>query len=115
MFPYISVFFSNFKEVQRCSEGLIDQKLRGFLQSGVGYHHAGLDSGDRLVVEELFLSGNLPILVSTSTLAMGVNLPAHLVIVKSTTHMDNGEYKEYSEAQVGWFINKKRGQSFLRL
>ena len=68
--------------------------------SGIGFHHAGLDPGDRAAVERLFLEGMLPVLVSTSTLAMGVNLPAHLVIVKSTSHLDNNEYKEYSEATV---------------
>ena len=69
--------------------------------SGIGFHHAGLDPGDRQAVERLFLEGMLPVLVSTSTLAMGVNLPAHLVIVKSTSILDNNEYKEYSEAAVG--------------
>ena len=67
---------------------------------GIGFHHAGLDPGDRQVMEQLFLEGILPVLVSTTTLAMGVNLPAHLVIVKSTTHMENGECREYSESQV---------------
>ena len=69
--------------------------------SGIGFHHAGLEPGDRGAVERLFLEGMLPVLVSTSTLAMGVNLPAHLVIVKSTSILDNNEYKEYSEAAVG--------------
>jgi len=45
-------------------------------------HHAGLDAHDRTTVEELFLSGGIQILVCTSTLAWGVNFPAHLVIVK---------------------------------
>ena len=71
-----------------------------YAPKGIGFHHAGLDPGDRQVVERLFLEGMLPVLVSTTTLAMGVNLPAHLVIVKSTTHMENNEYKEYSESQV---------------
>ena len=52
------------------------------------------------MVERLFVEGMLPVLASTSTLAMGVNLPAHLVIVKSTCHLENNEYREYSESQV---------------
>lgn len=80
-----------------------DAKLRECLISGIGFHHAGLDQGDRAMVERLFIGGHLPVLVSTTTLAMGVNLPAHLVIIKSTTHMDNGECKEYSESQVRAF------------
>ncbi len=39
----------------------------------------GLTLRDRDVVEHLFRGGSLPILVSTTTLALGVNLPAHLV------------------------------------
>jgi len=34
---------------------------------------------DRDIIEHLFRRGSLPILVSTTTLALGVNLPAHLV------------------------------------
>jgi len=44
--------------------------------------------------------------VATSTLAMGVNLPAHLVVVKSTEHYVMGVYQEYSEAQVLQMIGR---------
>ena len=44
--------------------------------------------------------------VSTSTLAMGVNLPAHLVVVKSTQHYVMGVYQEYSESQVLQMIGR---------
>ena len=44
--------------------------------------------------------------VSTSTLAMGVNLPAHLVIVKSTQHYVMGTYQEYSETQILQMIGR---------
>lgn len=37
-------------------------------------HHAGLDSDDRKIVEELFLAHKIQILVATSTLAWGVNV-----------------------------------------
>ncbi|ELT92384.1 hypothetical protein CAPTEDRAFT_102528 [Capitella teleta] len=44
--------------------------------------------------------------VSTSTLAMGVNLPAHLVIVKSTQHYVMGVYQEYTESQILQMIGR---------
>ncbi|CAF3466981.1 unnamed protein product, partial [Rotaria sp. Silwood2] len=49
---------------------------------GVGIHHAGLKDRDRHIVEELFVNQRIQILVATSTLAWGVNFPAHLVIIK---------------------------------
>jgi replicative superfamily II helicase len=49
-----------------------------------GIHHAGLDEADRNIDEELFGSGKLQVLVCTSTLAWGVNFPAHLVVVRVT-------------------------------
>ena len=36
------------------------------------------------MVEDLFAQGHLRVLVSTATLAWGVNLPAHTVIIKGT-------------------------------
>ncbi|GIY64982.1 probable ATP-dependent DNA helicase HFM1 [Caerostris extrusa] len=44
--------------------------------------------------------------VSTSTLAMGVNFPAHLVVVKSTEQYVGGAYKEYSETQMLQMIGR---------
>ena len=37
---------------------------------------------------------------------MGVNLPAHLVIVKSTQHYVMGVYQEYSETQILQMIGR---------
>jgi len=44
--------------------------------------------------------------VSTSTLAMGVNLPAHLVVVKSTQLYVMGCYQEYTETQILQMIGR---------
>jgi pre-mRNA-splicing helicase BRR2 len=54
------------------------------LTTGIAVHHAGLTKEDRNLVEDLFAAGHLRILVSTATLAWGVNLPAHTVIIKGT-------------------------------
>ena len=65
-----------------------DDALREALSFGIGLHHAGLVESDRQLAEELFANNKIQILVATSTLAWGVNLPAHLVVVKGTQFFD---------------------------
>ena len=65
-----------------------DEALCEALNFGIGLHHAGLVESDRLLAEELFANNKIQILVATSTLASGVNLPAHLVVVKGTQFFD---------------------------
>lgn len=78
---------------------LRDDSLRHTLSFGVGLHHAGLCDHDRDIVEDLFLHNKIQVLVSTSTLAWGVNLPAHLVIVKGTEYFD-GKSKGYVDFPI---------------
>ena len=65
-----------------------DESLREALSFGIGLHHAGLVESDRQLAEELFANNKIQVLVATSTLAWGVNLPAHLVVVKGTQYFD---------------------------
>ncbi|KAL6884177.1 Sec63 Brl domain-containing protein [Trichoderma longibrachiatum] len=65
-----------------------DEALKEAINFGIGLHHAGLVESDRQIAEELFLNNKIQILVATSTLAWGVNLPAHLVVVKGTQFYD---------------------------
>jgi len=76
------------EEIAQLSEFIKDENLRHTIQFGVGMHHAGLTESDRRIVEELFVKKKIQILVTTSTLAWGVNFPARLVIVKGTEFYD---------------------------
>jgi len=58
--------------------------LSNAVRGGVGFHHAGLTSRQRKIVEEGFRTGNLLCIVATPTLAQGVNLPASRVVVRDT-------------------------------
>ena len=60
-----------------------DKELYEYISKGIGIHHAGLKRDDKKLIEKLFRDNHLKILVSTATLAWGVNLPAHTVIVKN--------------------------------
>lgn len=75
-------------ELQALLTRVRDGSLKEALQFGIGLHHAGLVEADRQLVEELFTFNKIQILVATSTLAWGVNLPAHLVVVKGTQYFD---------------------------
>ncbi|EPY18912.1 RNA helicase [Strigomonas culicis] len=83
-------------EMERLMARLDDPYVKHCLQFGVGIHHAGLLESDRAVVEEAFLANKIQVLVATSTLAWGVNFPAHMVVVKGT---------EYFDAKLGGYVD----------
>ncbi|XP_072535818.1 activating signal cointegrator 1 complex subunit 3 [Salminus brasiliensis] len=70
-----------------------DSNLKLTLAFGIGMHHAGLHERDRKTVEELFVNCKIQVLIATSTLAWGVNFPAHLVIVKGTEYFDGKTHR----------------------
>lgn len=69
---------------------------------GCAFHNASLSAEDRFLVEDLFLKQHVLILCSTCTLAMGVNLPAHLVVIKGTKQWsaDRHDYEDYDTSMI---------------
>lgn len=99
-----------------------DSNLKLTLAFGIGMHHAGLHERDRKTVEELFVNSKIQVpegghqepreaprnhhdtvvsqvLIATSTLAWGVNFPAHLVVVKGTEYYD-GKSRRYVDYPI---------------
>lgn len=99
-------FIKNCEALQDLSQKLKDPKLKSSIIHGIAYHHAGLALTDRNLIEDSFRQSLIPILLSTSTLAMGVNLPAHLVIIKSTQYYKNGAVGEYDESTILQMIGR---------
>ena len=60
------------------------QQLQDLFPSSLGIHHAGLLKHARRLAEQMFSDGHIKVLVSTATLAWGVNLPAHTVVIHGT-------------------------------
>jgi len=102
------VCFSNEKRklYLKLSSEVKDSTLQETTRFGVAYHHAGLCLSDRKLIETGFIEGRVMILCCTSTLAMGVNLPAHLVIIKNTSYFDEGQFKPYSESSLVQMIGR---------
>ncbi|KAF0931605.1 hypothetical protein E2562_005569 [Oryza meyeriana var. granulata] len=102
---YSNPFMKSMQQYEHLKEAALtcsDKQLQACIVHGVGYHNGGLCLKDRSVVEGLFLKGDLQILCTTNTLAHGINLPAHTVVIKSTQffNKEKGLYVEYERSMV---------------
>lgn len=61
------------------------------LQGGIAFHNADLTFDERRIVEHFYLQGEIRVIFSTTTLSMGVNLPARTVFIE-TQKYQLGEY-----------------------
>lgn len=83
-----------------------DNVLRDCVSKGIAFHNAGLSLDDRKAIEQNFIRGKIKILCSTSTLAVGVNLPAYLAIIKGTSIWNVHENKDYSNLDILQMIGR---------
>jgi replicative superfamily II helicase len=87
--------------------------MQACVPEGVAFHHAGLTLDERSLIEAGFSDGTICVLVATSTLAAGVNLPAARVVIKApyvgTEKLDAAKYRQVRylmcvyEACLEWF------------
>ncbi len=94
-----------------------------YLDRGIGVHHAGLPDEVRLLMERLMESGQMQVLVGTTTIAQGLNFPVSGILVSSYAqgygnmrHMDfwnllgrAGRMDQPSLGMVGIAVDKARG------
>lgn len=88
------------------SEQRINPKLKELLQFGLGTHHAGMSKYERSCVEDLFRTKCINVLVSTATLAWGVNLPARTVIIKGTQVYRDGHWTDLDSLDVTQMLGR---------
>ncbi|KAF8265108.1 Sec63-domain-containing protein [Lactarius quietus] len=68
-----------------------NKEMKQLFDDGFGIHHAGMLRADRTLMEKMFSARAIKVLCCTATLAWGVNLPAHAVIIKGTQVYDSSK------------------------
>ena len=66
------------------------RKLAETVMNGVAFHHAGINYSQRKLVEDAFRANKLKLIVATTTLAMGLNLPSRRVVVRDWMRYESG-------------------------
>lgn len=69
-------------------ETSLSRLLAEVVAKGSAFHHAGLESEHRKIVEEYYKGHAIKLLAATPTLALGVNLPARRVVIADMTRYD---------------------------
>ena len=94
----------------------LDPVLAHTIRFGVAFHHAGLTSEERDIIESAFRLNILRVLVATSTLSSGVNLPARRVIIRTPifhgTVIDPLVYRQMI-GRAGRYGQDTSGESYL--
>lgn len=99
-----------------------------YLDRGIGVHHAGLPDDVRFLMERLMETGQIQVLVGTTTIAQGLNFPVSGILVSSYAqgygsmrHRDfwnllgrAGRIDQPSLGVVGIAVDKARGEKMDR-
>ncbi len=104
----------------------LKEKLIQCLQKGVAFHNADLTFDERRTVEYFYLQGEIRVIFSTTTLSMGVNLPAKTVFIEAQKYqlgeysgktvmqpISLGEYENMSGRAGRFGLEKDFGRSVL--
>ncbi|MFN3479739.1 MAG: DEAD/DEAH box helicase, partial [Thermodesulfovibrionales bacterium] len=97
---FICEFLKNEKgDLEELSEAILKssleptrlcKKLSECVLNGVAFHHAGINSAQRRLIEDAFRSERIKLVASTTTLAMGLNLPCRRVIIRDWWRYEPG-------------------------
>jgi len=71
------------------------RRLAAVVRDGVAFHHAGETSKQRRLIEDAFRAGTIKVITATPTLAFGLNLPAHTVIIRDLKRFSSFKGMDY--------------------
>jgi pre-mRNA-splicing helicase BRR2 len=80
-------------------EKLEDKTLRETLMNGVAYLHEGTADQDKRLVEKLFASGAIQVLVVSRNLCWSLQLTSYLVVIMDTQFY-NGQEHTYDDYPI---------------
>ncbi|GHJ84263.1 hypothetical protein NliqN6_0665 [Naganishia liquefaciens] len=83
-----------------------NKSLEEYSACGIVFHHGGLSIEDRRKIETAFRFGKIMVIVATSTLAVGVNLPARTVILAGTYQWSNLGMTDLSDLDIQQMIGR---------
>ena len=66
------------------------RKLASVIRKGAAFHHSGLLNQQRWYIEDAFRRNTIKVLCATTTLSLGINAPAHTVLVRDTSRYNSG-------------------------
>ena len=82
------------------------EKLAESIRGGVAFHHAGLTTKHRKIIENAFKERILFAICATPTLAAGVNLPARRVVVRDLTRWEDGLSRPLPRMEVHQMLGR---------
>merc|ERR1712051_386785 len=87
------------EDIQAFVDKVKDKTLKETLLQGVGYIHEGLEANDKSIVESLFDSGAIQVIVVARSLCWSLSVTCHLVIIMDTQYY-TGKFHAYHDYPI---------------
>jgi len=69
-------------ELEISDRTTLSEPLLEYASRGIAFHHADLSFTERRLVEQHYLDGDIRVIFATTTLSLGINLPAQTVFIE---------------------------------
>ena len=102
-FAHLPAASKTIKQLNQETETETQKDLLICLRHSIAFHHADCELSERRIIEDGFRRGEIKILVATTTLSMGVNLPCKTVILADNFKWD---FLRGGLQQVNWLVGE---------